>query len=425
MSDPLEGDSSDKAVPGIKGTNAAAGDGVFGVSETGTGVHGEKRSGGAIASFGFIGGTDPVFGQNTGIYGESSQQGVLGHSDVGIGVLGHSNSGIAVRGESSTGLAGKFAGNVEVDAKLTAAAVAAGEMLSGKLKAPAAGGLQLTAPNAADSITLMRENGANLSAVEMRADSVVCKDATGRPVVQVGAGAASIAIGAQGVAGHLSVNNANAQPTVSADGNTGTLNAAVVNAGAVNMAKLASPTNILDVNALALRIHGSDFVLDGRSGGNKRAIVDVGNKLVVNFGNDYAQGVQINGVVMDGTGTPLMGNPARKVTWAWLLCGSAGSTTVQDVDLGSRRQFVAFVSYVMIDPLNTFARADALAAEVYQVDGATTFAWINGGDHFGASGADTNVHAPAVMGVGRVIRFRARAIGPDCSFAILGVVFYE
>jgi hypothetical protein len=38
MSDPLEGDSSSKNLPGLKGTNAAGGDGVFGTAEGGAGV---------------------------------------------------------------------------------------------------------------------------------------------------------------------------------------------------------------------------------------------------------------------------------------------------------------------------------------------------------------------------------------------------
>lgn len=95
-----------------------------------TGVFGINHGRGA----GFLGGRDDVFHQNVGVYGESDQQGVLGHatSNTGTGVFGNSlgggfgirgetNSGIAVQGQSfGPGLAGKFIGNVHVTGTLTA-----------------------------------------------------------------------------------------------------------------------------------------------------------------------------------------------------------------------------------------------------------------------------------------------------------------
>ena len=44
-----------------------------------------------------------------------------------------------------------------------------------------------------------------------------------------------------------------------------------------------------------VRIHGWDLILDGRSEGNKRALVDANNKLVINWANDYANGVETPG----------------------------------------------------------------------------------------------------------------------------------
>ena len=101
--------------PPLRGVTAERGSGVVGVS------HAKK-------SLGLLGGSDRVFRQSAGVYGESIQQGVFGHStdSVGTGVYGNSvGSGFGVRGDSTDGiavqgqcfgggLAGKFIGNVEV-----------------------------------------------------------------------------------------------------------------------------------------------------------------------------------------------------------------------------------------------------------------------------------------------------------------------
>ncbi|GAP98433.1 hypothetical protein [Leptolyngbya sp. NIES-2104] len=101
--------------PSLRGVTADKGSGVVGVS------HSKK-------SLGLLGGSDRVFRQSAGVYGESIQQGVFGHSTdptgtgvygnsvgSGFGVRGESTDGIAVQGQSfGGGLAGKFIGNVEV-----------------------------------------------------------------------------------------------------------------------------------------------------------------------------------------------------------------------------------------------------------------------------------------------------------------------
>lgn len=83
---------------------------------------------GADSSSGFLGGRDPQFQQLVGVYGESSDQGVLGHAttDIGTGVFGNSKgggfgvrgetvTGVAVQGQSlGSGFAGKFLGSVEI-----------------------------------------------------------------------------------------------------------------------------------------------------------------------------------------------------------------------------------------------------------------------------------------------------------------------
>jgi hypothetical protein len=105
--------------PQLRGVTTDKGAGVIGVS------HAKK-------SLGLLGGSDRVFRQSAGVYGESGQQGVFGHSTdsagtgvygnsvgSGWGVRGDSTDGIAVQGQSfGNGLAGKFIGDVEITGNL-------------------------------------------------------------------------------------------------------------------------------------------------------------------------------------------------------------------------------------------------------------------------------------------------------------------
>lgn len=59
--------------------------------------------------------------------------------------------------------------------------------------------------------------------------------------------------------------------------------------------------NTVDINnANFFRIHGHDLILDGRSSGNNRALVDNNNKLIINFNNDYTNGVETPGKMKVG-----------------------------------------------------------------------------------------------------------------------------
>lgn len=87
-------------------------EGVVGISITGTGVWGQTEG-----SSGFLGGKDPQFKQLAGVYGESSQQGVMGLTTTAqgkgvygggttsadgkqIGVMGETGAGVGVWGNS-------------------------------------------------------------------------------------------------------------------------------------------------------------------------------------------------------------------------------------------------------------------------------------------------------------------------------------
>jgi len=106
----IQGESTDPNVPAVSGTNGS--------------------------SSGFLAGNDPQFHQQTGVYGQSDQQGVTGLTNVSngtgvfgggttaadgrqIGVRGETVGGIGVQGKSSgSGLAGDFAGDVHVSGDL-------------------------------------------------------------------------------------------------------------------------------------------------------------------------------------------------------------------------------------------------------------------------------------------------------------------
>jgi hypothetical protein len=96
----VNGQSDSASVPGVQGNNAfggqgVGGDGVFGVSQRGTGVHGFSQANGM------------------GVFGESNDSdGVFGWS--------HSTGSAGVHGRGDTGPAGFFDGNVVCTGNLEA-----------------------------------------------------------------------------------------------------------------------------------------------------------------------------------------------------------------------------------------------------------------------------------------------------------------
>jgi hypothetical protein len=111
--------------PGVQGQAAnGAGTGVFGNGPDGSvGVRGEN----AVGSRGFLAGTDPIFSQRAGVYGQSDQQGVIGLTTGpnGTGVFGgstalHGGSGTGIRGETFGGIGVQgtsFGGGVAVEGR--------------------------------------------------------------------------------------------------------------------------------------------------------------------------------------------------------------------------------------------------------------------------------------------------------------------
>lgn len=192
--------------------------------------------------------------------------------------------------------------------------------LTAELRARAGGGLEVKVPGVTDQVEFKRDGG-NIAKVAFAADLVVGRTANGTETVVIDTVHGNITLGAQGVEGDVVVkdgNNrmvfvvdgSNASTTIGAAGNEGDIR--VLNAagqpsmrvdgatGTVFQHRLAPVSgNAIDVDAFAFRIHGADLVLDGRSGNNKRALVDLGNKLQINYAGDYANGVRINGLHLD------------------------------------------------------------------------------------------------------------------------------
>jgi len=96
----------------------------------------------------------------------------------------------------------------------------------------------------------------------------------------------------------------------------------------------------------------------------------------------------------------------------WALKNTGGYGTVS-IDLGRPRRFVAWGEVTMVDSLSDFDRDNAVAIEVYQVDGVETWKAVFGGDHWGPVGNSSNVHQGAYVGSGQVVTLRLRSLHAD------------
>jgi hypothetical protein len=102
---------------------------------------------------------------------------------------------------------------------------------------------------------------------------------------------------------------------------------------------------------------------------------------------------------------------------------STGSGSVT-INLGRPQFFVAWITVNMVDPTIDFDRDNAIAADIFLVDGSRTASRVFGGDHFGVSGSAANVFQGAVVGFGTRITFFLRIFGPDVSAAGEAVVVF-
>jgi hypothetical protein len=93
--------------------------------------------------------------------------------------------------------------------------------------------------------------------------------------------------------------------------------------------------------------------------------------------------------------------------WALQATGNASVT----FDLGRPRPFLCWVSVTMIDSLGPFDRNNAIAADIFSVDGVQQPTRVFDGDHWGPNGAITNVMPGVVVGTGRFINCWLRVRG--------------
>lgn len=328
----------------------------------------------------------------------------------------------------------------------------------GSVRAREGGGIEIAVAKAADQMSMLTTAGGTFATLAVGANNanfgniaspgiflkgfeatievgapgnygdVLVHDGHGHLAVSLIGDTGHIVVGGPTLNGKVRVMNANATDTMNLDGATGS---AVVQ----RLKAFSAQTHSIDVDATYFKIHGTDLMLDGRSGKNNRALVDGTNQLIVNFAGDYARGVEVHGpglkvdgVLTDGANVPLMGNPARKVMYAPLYANKDAPARVTfDVDLQFARQFSASCALVMVNSTSNFDYDNAVFAEVYAVDGVQVSDWVYGGSgKFGNNqGDDANLHVPFTSGVGRIITFRAGHLGPDCEVAALGIVYFE
>jgi hypothetical protein len=212
----------------------------------------------------------------------------------------------------------------------------------GEVRAREGGGIELVTENNADQVNVITQGGGNFSSMaiaaeqatvgELSSPSIVLNSAgskvqvgtTSNPGVVLDGSEATVYVGAPGNYGdvivydgdgHLSVTlagdtghvivggptlngevrmlDSKAQQTMTLEGSTGSAVVQNLSAYANNTINV-NASDLVNVNTTFLRCHGTDFCLDGRSHHNNRALVDWGNQLIINYDNDYHNGVIIN-----------------------------------------------------------------------------------------------------------------------------------
>jgi hypothetical protein len=94
----------------------------------------------------------------------------------------------------------------------------------------------------------------------------------------------------------------------------------------------------------------------------------------------------------------------------YVSSGMSGGSETATINLGSAKTFYAWCQISTIDSLTDFDRDNAIAMDIYKIDGNRTTWCVSGGDHFGSSNTWKNVHEGALAGYGQRITFRIRAM---------------
>jgi hypothetical protein len=96
-------------------------------------------------------------------------------------------------------------------------------------------------------------------------------------------------------------------------------------------------------------------------------------------------------------------NDRAVVAHLWAFSRGTHSTVV---DLGSRKRFLAWGQITFVDPLTDYDRDNAVALDIFTIDGNHPARVGHGGDHLGGHGAPSNLFTGAVVGHGQRVQFR-------------------
>lgn len=102
---------------------------------------------------------------------------------------------------------------------------------------------------------------------------------------------------------------------------------------------------------------------------------------------------------------------------------SARSASIT-INVGFRRPFVAFGSVTLVDSNIDYDFDNAIAFDVFRVDGVLTTARVSG-PKWGSPGSGNNVFDGAFVGTGQFITFFLRSRGPDISALAEPIVITE
>ena len=198
---------------------------------------------------------------------------------------------------------------------------AADNTRTGEIRARPSGGIEVRVAQPTDQIDFYRDDGTNLpktiNKMSFGADQVVARRADGLETVRIDSTHGNLALGATGMSGDLIVFDKNNRLVITLDGDDAALvvgaagnegdilvkdnagqNSVRVdgNTGTTFTRRIGTATgNAVDVDTTFLRVHAIDLLLDGRSGTHRpfRALVDMNNRLVINYATDYQNGVDI------------------------------------------------------------------------------------------------------------------------------------
>jgi hypothetical protein len=94
------------------------------------------------------------------------------------------------------------------------------------------------------------------------------------------------------------------------------------------------------------------------------------------------------------------------------------------INVGFRRPILAFITVTLVDSLIDYDFDNAVAADVFRVDGVLTTPLVSGGK-WGPPGSISNVFQGAFVGTGTLINCFLRNRGPDIAALAEAIVITE